>query len=106
MDSNLTMFWSWFTSLKFVKEVRNIIQKTELGTNTGKRNRKNNIRYHEIIVDYQGVGTVRLSFAKSSHQRNRRLFITTDTTMNFNRFIEIYSIRWETRSFLKNVKAI
>lgn len=134
---NYVLVDSWFTSLKFIKEVRNIAQhkvhvisaikkdkrkygfcgellnanqllaklKKELGHGSGKRNRKNNIRYYEIIVDYQEVGPVRLFFAKSSHQRNWRLFISTDTTIKFNRFVEIYSIRWGIEIIFKECKS-
>jgi len=62
-------------------------------------------RYYETIVDYEDVGPVRLYFAKGSHQRHWKLFLSTDTRLNFNKFVEIYSIRWGIEVIFKECKS-
>jgi hypothetical protein len=126
---------SWYSSRKLLQAVRNLHQNTvhaicavkkdkrkynyfgqSLNANhilaelkqefgKGKRNRKNRVRYYETIVDYEGVGPVRLYFAKGSHQRHWKLFLSTDTRLNFNQFVEIYSIRWGIEVIFKECKS-
>lgn len=125
---------SWFSSLKVLKTVRELEQKsvhavcavkkdprkyTYFGESLnakellnrlkqeegkGKRNRKNNVTYYEAIVYYEGIGNVRLFFAKGTHQRHWKLFLSTDTTLNFNKFVKIYSIRWGIEVIFKECK--
>jgi len=59
-----------------------------------KRCRKRNIRYFEVIVDYEGIGQVKLYFCRFPYQKKFRLFLSTDISLSLLNMLEIYSIRW------------
>ena len=59
-----------------------------------KRCRKRNIRYFEVLVDYEGIGQVKLYFCRFPYQKKWRLFLSTDTSLSLLSMLEIYSIRW------------
>lgn len=82
-----------------------LLMQLKLANGKAKRNRKNNVRYYETIVDYKGIGNVRLYFAKGSRQRHWKLFLSTDTKLNFNQFVKIYSIRWGIEVIFKECKS-
>lgn len=69
-----------------------------------KRCRKRNTRYYEVIVDYEGIGPVRLYFCRFPYQKEWRLFLSTDTSLTFLTMLEIYSIRWTIEVFFKEAK--
>jgi len=71
-----------------------------------KRCRKRNTRYYEVVVDYEGVGPVRLYFSRFPYQKTWRLFLSTDTSLTFLKMLEIYSIRWTTEVFFKEAKQL
>lgn len=124
---------SWFSSKGFIKAVRQIqgqalhvvcgVRKDKrLYTYNGdkvnakkllatlkkeqkeKRCRKRNTRYYEVIVDYDGIGPIRLYFCRFPYQKEWRLFLSTDTSLTFLKMLEIYSIRWTIEVFFKEAK--
>ena len=69
-----------------------------------KRCRKRNTRYYEVMVNYKGVGEVKLYFCRFPYQREWRLFLSTDTSMAFLGMMEIYCSRWTIEVFFKEAK--
>jgi len=69
-----------------------------------KRCRKRNIRYFEVIVDYEGIGQVKLFFCRFPYQKKFRLFLSTDISLSLLSMLEIYSIRWTIEVFFKETK--
>lgn len=69
-----------------------------------KRCRKRNTRCYEVIVDYEGIGPVRLYFCRFPYQKEWRLFLSTDTSLTFLTMLEIYSARWTIEVFFKEAK--
>ena len=69
-----------------------------------KRCRKRNTRYYEVIVDYEGIGKVKLFYCRFPYQKKWRLFLSTDTSLGLLSMMEIYSIRWTIEVFFKEAK--
>jgi len=69
-----------------------------------KRCRKRNTRYFEVIVDYEGIGKVKLYFCRFPYQKRWRLFLSTDTSLGLLSMMEIYCIRWTIEVFFKEAK--
>lgn len=116
---------SWFTSLKFVQEVRKI-KKGAMHVVAGmrndkrkytvggeslngkeiirklkaegkeKRNRSWNVRYYDLVVHYEGVGDVKLFICRYPFRKKWRIFISTDAGMSFVEMMKTYGIRWST----------
>jgi len=124
---------SWFSSHEFIQTVRglgkipmhlvcgvrqdkrkylykgNSLNASELKSilkNEGneKRCRKRNIRYFEVLVDYEGIGPVKLFFCRFPYQKKFRLFLSTDISLSLLSMLEIYSIRWTIEVFFKETK--
>lgn len=69
-----------------------------------KRCRKRNTRYFEVIVDYEGIGKVKLYFCRFPYQKKWRLFLSTDISLGLLSMMEIYSVRWTIEVFFKEAK--
>lgn len=69
-----------------------------------KRCRKRNTRYYEVVVNYEGIGDVKLYFCRFPYQKEWRLFLSTDITLSFLSMMEIYSVRWTIEVFFKETK--
>ena len=82
------------------KELLAILKKKE----ESKRNKKWNIRYFEVVVEYKSVGQVKLYFCRFPYQKSWRLFISTDITLSFFQMMEIYKLRWCIEVFFKEIK--
>ena len=124
---------SWFSSKEFIQTVRRLgktpmhvicgirkdkrkytYQGTSLNAkklltvlkNEGKekRCRKRNTRYFEVIVDYEGIGKVKLYYCRFPYQKEWRLFLSTDTSLGFLSMMETYCIRWTIEVFFKEAK--
>ena len=124
---------SWFTSLDFIKTIREIkngamhlvggirndfrkyVYKDESlngkelikklsQQGKQKRCRKWNVRYYEVVVHYEGVGDVKLYMCRFPYQKKWRIFISTDISLNFVNMMEIYSIRWTIEVMFKELK--
>ncbi len=124
---------SWFTSEKFIKEIRKIKQgllhviagikmdkrkydyKNQKITGKEllrilkqdgkvKRCRKWNIRYFEVVVGYKSIDSLKLYFCRFPYQKTWRIFVSTDVNLNFVQMMEIYKIRWVIEVFFKEVK--
>ena len=124
---------SWFSSKEFIMTARSLVGKTmhvicgvrkdnrkyhyngkELNAkqlltalkseHKEKRCRKRNIRYYEVVVNYEGVGEVKLYFCRFPYQKQWRLFLSTDTSLAFLGMMEIYCTRWTIEVFFKETK--
>jgi hypothetical protein len=73
-------------------------------TKAEKRCRRLNIRYYESIVNYKGIGNVKLVICRYPGQRDWRAFVTTDTGLTFVKMMEIYAIRWTIEVFFRECK--
>lgn len=69
-----------------------------------KRCRKRNTRYFEVVVDYEGVGKVKLYFCRFPYQKDWKLFLSTDPSLSFLAMMEVYSVRWTIEVFFREVK--
>ncbi|WP_312753941.1 IS4 family transposase [Rummeliibacillus suwonensis] len=69
-----------------------------------KRCRKRNTRYFEVIVDYEGVGEVKLYFCRFPFQKDWKLYLSTDPALSFLAMMEIYSVRWTIEIFFRETK--
>ncbi len=132
-QANYILVDSWFSSKGFIQVIRQIKNKTmhiicgvrkdkRLYEYNGekvnakkllsilkqekkeKRCRKRNTRYYEVIVNYEGVGLIRLYFCRFPYQKEWRLFLSSDTSLSFLSMLEIYSIRWSIEVFFKETK--
>lgn len=132
-QANYVMVDSWFSSKGFIQSIRQIKNKTMHvicgvrkdkrqytynGTKMNakkllsilkqegkeKRCRKRNTRYYEVIVDYEGVGPVRLYFCRFPYQKEWRLFLSTNISLSFLSMLELYSVRWSIEVFFKETK--
>ena len=115
---------SWFTSLGFIKSIREIkdgemhviagikndnrkyvyqdeslnckeIIKKLKANGKEKRCRKWNLRYFEVEVHYEEIGIVKLYICRFPYQKKWRVFISTDITLSLITMMEIYSTRWQ-----------
>lgn len=131
--ANYVLVDSWFSSHDFIRTVRglgkkpmhlicgirqdtrkytykeNTLNASELhavlkSEGKEKRCRKRNTRYFEVVVDYEGIGKVKLYFCRFPYQKKWRLFLSTDTSLNLLSMLEIYSIRWTIEVFFKEAK--
>ncbi|MHB8983733.1 MAG: IS4 family transposase [Carboxydocellales bacterium] len=131
--ANYVLVDSWFSSHDFIQTVRGLGKKpmhlicgirqdkrkytykghslnaSQLHTvlkNEGKekRCRKRNTRYFEVVVDYEGIGKVKLFFCRFPYQKKWRLFLSTDISLSLLSMLEIYSIRWTIEVFFKEAK--
>ena len=68
-----------------------------------KRSRKLKAFYIELEVMYKGI-PLKLFFNKFSGRKNWELLVTTHTSLNFQKAIEIYSLRWTIEVFFKESK--
>jgi hypothetical protein len=68
------------------------------------RCRKLNTRYFEVVVQYEGVGEVKLYFCRFPYAKEWRLFLSTDTALSFVKMMEIYTVRWTIEVFFKEMK--
>ena len=69
-----------------------------------KRCRKLNTRYFEVVVQYEGVGEVKLYFCRFPYAKEWRLFLSTDTSLSFVGMMELYTTRWTIEIFFKEMK--
>lgn len=128
-----TLFDSWFGCEKMItgiREIRNGIMHVICGMKKDKRRysydkkeltakqiiktlreerkekrcRKWRVRYYEVDVNYGAVGDVRLYMCRFPHQKEWRVFLSTNTELTFVEMIEIYMIRWTIEVFFKEIR--
>ncbi|GAB6171624.1 hypothetical protein JCM15765_11020 [Paradesulfitobacterium aromaticivorans] len=131
--ANYVLVDSWFSSHEFIQTVRGLGKKpmhvicgirqdkrkyTYKGDSLAahkllavlktegeeKRCRKRNTRYFEVVVDYEGIGKVKLFFCRFPYQKKWRLFLSTDISLGFLSMMELYSVRWTIEVFFKEAK--
>lgn len=124
---------SWFSSKEFIQSIRQMknnalhvvcgvrkdkrkyrykgeklnakeLQATLKKEGNEKRCRKRNTRYFEAVVQYEGVGDVKLYICRFPYQKQWRLFLSTDTSLSFLAMMEIYATRWTIEVFFKEMK--
>ncbi len=54
-----------------------------------KRCRRLNTRYFEVVVQYEGVGEVKLYFCRFPYAKEWRLFLSTDPSLSFVEMMEL-----------------
>ena len=124
---------SWFTSHDFIKDIRAIkngamhiiagiradkrkynhdgemfsakglIKKCKVNSKE-KRCRSMNTRYYELVVDYGDIGMVKLLISRFPGQKDWRVFICTDTSLQFIEIMRIYGVRWSVEIMFKEQK--
>ena len=124
---------SWFSSKGFIQAIRQIKQQAMhvvCGVRKDKRKygyqgttldaqgllarlkqagnasrcRRLNTRYFEVLVQYEGVGEVKLYFCRFPYAKEWRLFLSTDTSLSFVKMMELYTTRWTIEVFFKEMK--
>lgn len=65
------------------------------------RCRRWNTRYFEVVVKYGKLVLVKLYISRFPYQKEWRIFLSTDTNLNFIEMMKIYSIRWTIEVFFK-----
>ncbi len=70
-----------------------------------KRNRKYNLYYIRVVVQWNGQ-TVVLYFTRKGKNGNWKTIMNTDLSSNFNKTIEIYQLRWSIEVFFKEAKQL
>jgi hypothetical protein len=68
------------------------------------RCRKLGISYYDTVVSYKNVGTVKLAMCRYPRQKKWRVFITTDTGIDFVDMMETYGIRWTIEVMFRECK--
>ena len=66
-------------------------------------NRKYKAKYIKVPCLYKGI-RVNLFFILMGRSSNWHLLLTSDLTLNFNKLMEIYQIRWSIEVFFKECK--
>lgn len=66
-------------------------------------NKKYKAKYIKVPSEYRGI-RVNLFFVKMGKSERWHLLATTDLTLNFNKLIELYQIRWSIEVFFKDAK--
>ena len=124
---------SWFTSHDFIKDIRAIkngamhiiagiradkrkynhdgemfsaktlIEKCKAHSKE-KRCRSLKVLYYELVVDYGDIGLVKLLVCRFPGQKERRVFICTDTSLQFIEIMRIYGVRWTIEVMFKEQK--
>ena len=69
-----------------------------------KRCRRWNTRYFEVVVNYPGIGNVKLYICRFPYQKEWRMFLSTNTALSFIEMMEQYAIRWTIEVFFKEAK--
>lgn len=132
MIASYALMDSWFTCEEVIKAVRNLkkgamhvvgmckmdarkfgIDGKELKSaaivkmyeNSGKirTNKRYKSQYMVVDADYKGV-PVRLFYIRYKRSINWTLLLSTDCSVNFNRVMEIYQIRWTIEVLFKECK--
>jgi len=67
------------------------------------KNRAYKAKYIKIQATYQGIRVV-MVYVNIGKGENWRLLVSTDTSISFNRLMEVYKIRWTIEVFFKESK--
>ncbi len=81
------------------KEIRQLSRKKV------KRNRRYNLYYIRVVVQWNGQPVV-LYFTRKGKNGKWKTILSTDLTLNFNKTIEIYQLRWSIEVFFKETKQL
>lgn len=68
------------------------------------RCRKWNTRYFEVTVNYGKIGLVKLYICRFPYQKEWRIFLSTDVSLDFVDMMKTYSIRWSIEVLFKECK--
>ncbi len=67
------------------------------------RNKRYNLYYIRVVVEWNGYPVV-LYFTRKGKHGNWKTILSTDLSLNFNKTIEIYQLRWSIEVFFKETK--
>ncbi|MDR0287465.1 MAG: transposase [Clostridiales bacterium] len=87
-------------SLFNAKEIIALLKKSS----SPHRCRRLGINYYNAVVSYKNVGTVKLAMCRYPRQKKWRVFITTDTEIDFIEMMETYGIRWTIEVMFRECK--
>jgi hypothetical protein len=120
---------SWFTTITLLKKLQSINKKTHIigmykynskveiddkqrsikqlrKSKKGlKRSRKTGFYYMSYVGKIDGL-TVKIFLSRKGKRGAWHTVISTDTSLSFNRMIEVYNIRWSIEVFFKEVKQL
>ena len=81
------------------KEIRRLNRKNI------KRNKRYNLNYIRVVVAWKGQPIV-LYFTRKGKRGNWKTILSTNLSLNFNKTVEIYQLRWSIEVFLKESKQL
>jgi len=81
------------------KEIRRLNRKNI------KRNKRYNLNYIRVVVARKGQPIV-LYFTKKGKRGNWKTILSTNLSLNFNKTVEIYQLRWSIEVFFKESKQL
>jgi len=70
-----------------------------------KRNKRYNLYYIRVIVQWHGQLVV-LYFTRKGKHGNWKTILSTDLSANFNKTLEVYQLRWSIEVFFKEAKQL
>ncbi len=106
---NKMQYIGMFSKVKtlFLCNKRNLTYKEirKINRSRIKRNRRYNLYYIRVVVEWNGQPTV-LYFTRKGKNGNWKTILSTDLSLNFNESIEIYQLRWSIEVFFKESKQL
>jgi len=120
---------SWFTAIGLVKKLQSVNEKTHVigmykynskvifngkertikqlrKSKSGlKRSRKTGFYHMSYVGEIDGL-LVKIFLTRKGKKGNWHTLISTDTSLSFNKMIEIYNIRWSIEVFFKEAKQL
>ena len=110
-DLDLKLIGQWRKGNQIVivdnKEISitTLIEKFKRKSKESKYSRNFKSNYFELIVEFKGV-KLKIFITRFKKNRNWNIVATTDLSLNFNKTMEYYSIRWSIEVYFKETKQL
>ena len=101
---NIIGMYKYSSTMDFGDKKRTIKQLRKSKSNL-KRSRVTGFYHMSYIGEIKGV-TVKIFLTRKGKNGNWHTFLSTDTTLSYNKMINIYSIRWSIEVFFKETKQL
>jgi len=98
MYKNVNTRFGFRNSKYTIKQIRNML-------GSAKRNRKSGYYFLETVVVLDDI-KLKIFFSRKGKHGKWRTFLCTDLSLNFDKMLEIYSIRWTIEVFFKESKQL
>lgn len=85
--------------------LKTLIEKCKRQTKKSKYSRKFKSNYFEFIIEFKGI-KLKIFITKFKNNKNWNIVATTDLTLNFNKTLEYYTIRWSIEVYFKESKQL